>query len=49
MHFAAASSKHAQRRIARGGAAMRVQAVVVLTTARGVVALPPRSPGPGRS
>ncbi len=49
MHFAAASSKHAHRRIARAGAGLRaLAAVVTMTTAQGVViALPPRSPGPG--
>ena len=47
MNFAAASSK-TTRRHARAGADMRALAIVAMTIAQGVIALPPRSPGPGR-
>ncbi len=53
MHLAAFSSQAAHRRVTRAGAGAGLRAlarVVTMTTAQGVViALPPRSPGPGLS
>ena len=50
MHFAAASHTFAHRRITRADAGLCALAGVATTatTMQGVVAPPPRSPGPGR-